>query len=106
MSEFYRSMLSDLLENIDSTFTKPIQPKDIHLELNVAGIKKEEIDISIVSDVLFINVDSKRGKYKKTIHINDLYDIDNIDVKYDSGLLIVDVPLKIKEKKSIKITIN
>jgi HSP20 family molecular chaperone IbpA len=96
-------LFDDLWPSTTTTYArKDLKPIPFHTELALPGVKKSEIKISIENGNLKIEVDSPRRKGNKIISLGDVYDTDGTVVKYEDGLLLLDVPLKISEKKEIK----
>lgn len=74
--------------------TKPSTPENIHLELELAGVKKEEIKVEVKDSYLSIVVDSQRRKGHRGISLSRYHDLEKASVKYEDGLLTVDIPIK------------
>lgn len=84
------------------------------LELAVTGFDKEEIAVSIVNKKLVVigakktKIDGDTRKYiKNTLstrdfenayHLGKVFDLDQIEVKMDNGVLTITLPLKAEEK--------
>ena len=69
------------------------------IEVNAAGIKKKDIDVSLLDDRLTIKANDK---LRKTISLPKNADIDHISAKSNDGLLKLTIPLK-TTKRSIKV---
>jgi HSP20 family molecular chaperone IbpA len=69
------------------------------VEINAAGIKKKDIDLSVSDDRLKVK---SEDYLNKVITLPKNADIDNIQASHTDGLLKVMIPLSTK-KRSIKI---
>lgn len=69
-------------------------------ELNLAGTKKEDIEVTVTSNNLEVQV---RGQPEYYIYLSKDVNKDLISAKYENGLLIIDIPKKQEEKRVIKI---
>lgn len=82
------------------------------IELQLAGILKEDIHINVEENVLTIDAERKKdekrkynrnesyfGKYKRSFILPDNVNIDNIDVTLENGILTINIPKKNNEKK-------
>lgn len=103
MNDFTR-IFDDLFADLFMTPAKTTQaPEKIHLELELAGVRKEEIKISAEDGYLRIGVDSKRRKGSRVVSLSKYHDVDKAEVKYEEGLLTVDIPLKKVEERPKKV---
>jgi len=88
------------------------------IEMELAGVKKEDISVDTKDNVLIIEAERKRdnkhkynrkelyfGKYKRSFTLPNNADINEIEGKMKEGMLIVTIP-KIINKKKIKKTIE
>ena len=87
---------TDIIEN-DTAFI---------VELGLSGWKKNELSVEVVGDNLVVSGEAstekqegkylrrelKRSKFSKTILLGQNLDRDNIEAKYEDGLLTVTVP--------------
>lgn len=69
-------------------------------ELNLAGTKKEDIEVNVIGNNLEVLV---RGQPEYYIYLKKDRNKDLISAKYENGLLIIDIPRKQEEKRAIKI---
>ena len=125
----FESVLSRYFEkHTPSTSTASFTAYDIiefddHYIINVEvpGVKKDDINIEVVDDTLHITSDGvgdtysesykyvkQRRKVDRSINISvgmdDSIDSDSISATCEHGLLVVKLSLKNKEKKKIEIT--
>ena len=113
---------------------KPVQKVDIftpavnekvdengyHLEVDLPGVKKEDIDISVNDGVLTISgerklekkeekdnytrIESFFGRFERAFKLPNDADLENIDAKYENGVLKIFIPKKEKaEGKKIEV---
>ena len=93
--------------------------KEFIIELILAGVNKEDINVNIDDNILTINAERKKndemnyirnefyfGKYLKKYTLPDDIDYENIDVQYSDGILKMTIPktnIKPVIKKSFEI---
>lgn len=77
---------------------------DFKATYEIAGVKKNEIDVSYANNQLLIKINSKyKGNRSVCQSLRaDYYDVDKIDVKYEDGLLEIKVPLKRTKESDVK----
>jgi HSP20 family molecular chaperone IbpA len=84
--------------------------KDFKRELQFAGYDKEEISISYEDDYLTLDAKSSmlNSQYTKKYYLpTKYYDVDNIQVKFEKCILIIECKLKEeRETKTIKVKIK
>ena len=92
-----------------------------HIEIDLPGVKKDEINISNSNGVLTISgerqfrnelkkddyykVESSYGKFQRSFNLPKDIDAENIEAKYDDGVLEVVIP-KLAKAETKKITIK
>lgn len=94
--------------------------KAFEVTLALPGISKDDIDISMEGHTLTISgertfeedesrkyhrVESRFGKFERSLPLPDIIDEDNIRANYENGVLTVTVP-KLKEKAGRKIEVH
>lgn len=100
----YRIPLYDVIENKD----------EFIIDMILAGIKKEDINIDIenksltviaerkgVDDIKFNKKETYYGKFKRVFNLPNDVDSDNIDASLSDGILKIKIP-KIIERKQLK----
>lgn len=93
-------------ELIAEVFNRPYVNREaeaIHMEVELPGVKKEEIKVSIEDGYLKIGVESKRRRGSRVVSLSKQHDIEKATVKYEDGLLTIDVPLSKPDKKEQRI---
>ena len=96
----------DVIENDD----------EFIVEMELAGIRKEDIDIETEDGMLTIETERKRdetlkykrkemygGKYKRSFILPDNVDADGIKAKLEHGILTVSIPKSVDEAKKKKL---
>ena len=92
--------------------------KSYHLELVAPGFKKEEIKVGIENDLLVISGETKfeynekeedftrreftQSNFKRAFHLPEAVNLDNIDAKFENGILTIEVPYQIKSQEAGK----
>ncbi len=97
-----------------------VDEKGYHLEIDLPGVKKENIDISVNDGILTISgerkfekkeekenytrIESFFGRFERSFKLPSDADLDNIEAKYEDGVLKIFIPKKQKaEGKKIEI---
>jgi len=89
-----------------------------HIELSAPGFSKEEIEINVEDSALTVSGkrEEKREEnnkrysrkefgyqnFKRSFTLPDLVNTDQIAAKFENGILILDLPKKAEEQKSVK----
>jgi HSP20 family protein len=89
-----------------------------HLELSAPGLTKEDIKVNIENGLLTISYDKKEEKksdeyktvrrefsyrsFKRSFNLDDEVDADNVQAKYENGILKLFLPKKEPAKASTK----
>lgn len=94
--------------------------KEFELTLALPGMSKDDIELSVENHTLTISgertfeeesgrkyhrVESRFGKFERSLPLPDIIDEDNIKATYENGVLTVTVP-KLKEKAGRKIEVS
>jgi HSP20 family protein len=79
--------------------------EDYNIELNLAGVSKENIDVSVDGDVLKIKAKQGNKNYFKSYLVPSKADKSSILAKYEDGMLYVTFT-KREEEKSKKVMVN
>jgi len=93
-----------------------IDEKGYHLEVDLPGVKKEDVEISVNDGILTISgerklekkeekenytrIESFFGRFERSFKLPADADVDNIEAKYENGVLKIFIPKK--EKSSGK----
>lgn len=89
-----------------------------HVELNVPGRNKEDFNIAVDNGMLSISYEKKEekesdsyktirrefsfGSFKRSFYLDDTIQSDNIQAKYENGVLKLFLPKRIPQKESVK----
>lgn len=89
-----------------------------HLELNAAGLAKEDFQLNVEDGLLTIAFDKKeetksddyktvrreftQRSFKRSFNLDDNVDVDNIQAKYENGVLKLHLPKKEQAKPATK----
>ena len=92
---------------------------EFQIDLELAGIKKENLSIKLENDILHISAERKEnkdlkfnkknifyGKYEKMFTIPDYVNVENINANFNDGILSIKIPKdeKMNKLKIIEIT--
>ena len=73
--------------------------KDGKMSIDMPGVKKEDINISIKNRTITINAEHDNRKYSKNITVDFGYALDKLKAHYEDGVLILSLPDRDKERK-------
>jgi len=89
-----------------------IDEKGYHLEVDLPGVKKEDVEISVNDGILTISgerklekkeekenytrIESFFGRFERNFKLPADADVDNIEAKYENGVLKIFIPKKQK----------
>ena len=127
----FDSFLDNFIENrgslIKTDFTPSVNTREgehaYHVEVDLPGIKKEDIDVDVKDNIVTISgerktkkevseedyykVESAYGKFERSFSLPENVDIENIHAESEDGVLEVVIPkLQEAEKQSKKIEIK
>ncbi len=108
------------VESFTPAVNEKVDDKGYYLEIDLPGVKKEDIDISVNDGVLVISgerklekkeekenytrIESFFGRFERAFKLPADADLDNIEAKYENGVLKIFIPKKQKESgKKIEI---
>ena len=108
------------VKNFTPAVNEKVDDKGYHLEIDLPGIKKENIDISVNDGVLtisgerklekkqekenYVRIESFFGRFERSFKLPADANLDNIEAKYEDGVLKIFIPKKQKpEGKKIEI---
>lgn len=129
MSRIFLPALHSILDDFDNFYNEEnsvskysdykIEENDnsYTIEMDMPGVKKEDLDIGIKENMLSIYAERKRmsktdekeevvSKYEQSFNISDKsIDVDNIAANFENGVLILTLPKKeeVKYEKRIEI---
>tara|TARA_Y100000310_G_C20467686_1_gene708456 strand:+ start:293 stop:622 length:330 start_codon:yes stop_codon:yes gene_type:complete len=100
-------LFDNFFNNLDHDYTYEYEERDedYNIELNLAGIKKENIDLSVDGGLLKVKAEQDNKNYFKSFSVPQKADKDSILAKYEDGILYVTFTKK-EEEKSKKIAVN
>ncbi len=124
----FSDILDEFMEDAFSLSTGRFVPelnvyeteKEFELTLALPGMSKDDIELSVENHTLTISgertfeeengrkyhrVESRFGKFERSLPLPDIIDEDNINATYENGVLTVTVP-KLKEKAGRKIEVS
>jgi HSP20 family protein len=75
--------------------------------VDLPGVSRSDIDVSVEGKILSLTAKrestGQKRTYKKSWSIGDSVLVDEISARYESGVLFLDVPIKIEKKRKIEI---
>ena len=100
-------IFDNFFNNIDLDYNDSYEEseEDYNIELNLAGISKENIDVSVDGDLLKVKVEQGNKNYFKSYLVPSKADKSSIIAKHEDGMLYIKFTKK-EEEKSKKIVIN
>lgn len=105
MSEF---MHPDIVSDTYHTYST----KDAYfIEMPLTGVTKDELSVRVEGD--FLKIEAKPTKTSKFVKNTAVHfslredaDVDNVSAKLENGLLVVNIPKFLPEKKSVNVKVN
>ena len=108
------------VKNFTPAVNEKVDEKGYYLEIDLPGVKKENIDISVNDGVLTVSgerkfekkeekenytrIESFFGRFERSFKLPPDADLENIEAKYEDGVLKIFIPKKQKpEGKKIEI---
>ena len=96
-------LFDDFFGSLDHDYQE--RDEDYNIELNLAGVDKKNIDVSVDGDVLKIKVEQDNKNYFKSYLVPSKADKGSILARYENGMLYIKFTKK-EEEKSKKIVVN
>jgi HSP20 family protein len=100
------------VESFTPAVNERVDEKGYYLEIDLPGVKKEDIDISVNDGVLVVSgerklekkeekpnytrIESFFGRFERAFKLPNDADLDNIEAKYEDGVLKIFIPKKQK----------
>ncbi|MDF2187754.1 Hsp20/alpha crystallin family protein [Paraflavitalea sp. CAU 1676] len=124
----FNSVFDDLFNQIPATWkdsalhNPPVNihetPDAYHVELSAAGLSKEDFQVKVEEGLLTISFEKKeetkneeyktvrrefvQRSFKRSFSVDENIDVENIQAKYDQGVLKLHLPKKEQPKASVK----
>ena len=98
-------LFDNFFHNFDFDYEYEERDEDYNIELNLAGVDKKNIDMSVDGDVLKIKVEQDNKNYFKSYRVPSKADKSSILARYENGMLYIKFTKK-EEEKSKKIVVN
>ena len=108
------------VESFTPAVNEKVNEKGYYLEIDLPGVKKEDIDISVNEGILtvtgerklekkeekenYTRIESFFGRFERAFKLPADADLDNVEAKYENGVLKIFIPRKQKpEGKKIEV---
>ncbi len=99
-------LFNDFFNNFDYDYDQyEERDEDYNIELNLAGIDKKNIDVSVDGDLLKVKAEQDNKNYFKSYRVPLKADKSSILARYENGMLYIKFAKK-EEEKSKKIVVN
>jgi HSP20 family protein len=123
----FNSVFDDLFSNFPATWNEGLQTPPVnihetkegfHLEVSAPGLAKEDFTINVEGGVLTVGFEKKEEKkaddyktvrrefsasgFKRSFTLNEQVDTDNIQAKYENGILKLYLPKKEETRPATK----
>ena len=127
LSNWLDEVFEDVLNDSGTRFYPELNvsetDRDFEISLELPGMRKEDIDISLDDNVLTVSgerkahyegeengrryhrVESRFGSFSRTLPLPNIIDRDNVSASYDNGVLTITIP-KLEEKAGRKIEVS
>ncbi len=77
-----------------------------HIEIELPGVKKEDIDLEMGDELFCLKAPKEDLVYSSCYALAHSIDAENVDAKFDNGLLTIKAPFKSPIQVGIKIPIK
>lgn len=95
MHTLFDELFTELFPSLSRSYEYEVEKKDYHLEVELPGVKKEDIKVSLEGDFLKVVVNSPRKKINRVVRLSENeFNHQKAKVRYEDGLLIIDIPLR------------
>lgn len=105
-SETFQSLFGDMvIPNVGTALThKRETDKELELWIDMPGVKKDAVKLSIERGTLTVSADryDVKGSHSRTLTINTKYNEDEAEAKLENGVLYIRVPVRANSKKPSK----
>lgn len=125
-NRFMRTYTPEQRESGITSFAPSVNTREgefaYHLEVDLPGVKKEDINVDVKDNVLTINgernfkeevkeedyykVETSFGKFTRSFNLPDSVDVENITANSDNGVLEINIPKKAKQEDVTSIKVN
>lgn len=103
----FRDFPGPIFSNLPQNYFLDEDDKSYNLCLDVPGIKKEDLSIELINNILTIKAEytkhNKKQKYTKQVSLPDTIDTSSIQPKLENGILHIAIYKKEKNHRLIKI---
>ena len=96
-------LLSNFFQNFDTEHEE--REEDYNIELNLAGVDKKNIDVSVDGDLLKIKAEQGNKNYFKSYLVPSKADKESILARHENGMLYIKLT-KREGEKSKNIVVN
>jgi len=90
----------------DSFATLDDNEENLLVTVELPGVKKEDIDLRMRKDVIYVKAEKEDVQYLGHIHSTEKIEPKKAEASFRDGLLDIRVPLKEKKSSAIRIEIN
>ena len=98
-------LFDNFFHNLELDHEYKEREEDYNIELNLAGIDKKNIDVSVDGELLKVKAEQNNKNYFKSYLVPSKADKNNILARYENGMLYIKFT-KREEEKSKKIAVN
>lgn len=98
-------LFDDLFRNLDYDYERGERNEDYNIELNLAGIDKKNINVSVDGDTLKVKAEQGNKNYFKSYLVPPKADKESILARHENGMLYIKF-VKKEGEKSRKIVVN
>jgi HSP20 family protein len=127
LTNWLDDVVEDMLNDTGSRFFPELNvsetDRDFEVSLELPGMRKEDIEISLDDNVLTVSgerkahyegeengrryhrVESRFGTFSRTLPLPNIIDRENVSASYDNGVLTITIP-KLEEKAGRKIKVS
>ncbi len=80
--------------------------KDVRLIVEIPGVRREDIDVTVNEQKVIISVDTETRKYYKELNLPELVKPDGAKSSYNNGILEITLPLKSVKGGGVRVKVE
>lgn len=80
--------------------------KDVKLIVEIPGVRREDIDVTVNEQKVIISVDTETRKYYKELNLPELVRPDGAKSSYNNGILEITLPLKSVKGGGVRVKVD
>lgn len=105
LNSFSRAFFNEDINRTDMNYTTTSGPESCVIEIDLPGVKREDIDLNVEGNLLTVSAKRKQTTLRETFKVRNEFDVSNIDARLELGVLTLIIP-RAQGSKPQKISIK